>query len=189
MSPDELLALDSTFSVYDDLRQEADRSRHPGAKSPSSTTPTPSSERGAVRQGPFGPGARAVRLDAEDGRRHQRPEPARRAPPHGRAVASRRTSSSATAAAFARATISMPRTRKALNSRSCATRPRTPSTPASGRRSRAKARFIEQVRKGGTSTREVEDIGGEAANAAEMKAAASGNPLILDGHAPKTASS
>lgn len=44
----------------------------------------------------------------------------------------------------------------------------------------AKARFIEQVRKGNTTQREVEDIGGEAANAAEMKAASSGNPLILE---------
>ncbi len=43
----------------------------------------------------------------------------------------------------------------------------------------AKARFIEQVRKGGGS-REVEDVAGEAANSAEMKAASSGNPLILE---------
>ncbi len=44
----------------------------------------------------------------------------------------------------------------------------------------AKARFIQQMRKGGMKTREIEDIAGEAANAAEMKAAASGNPLILE---------
>lgn len=44
----------------------------------------------------------------------------------------------------------------------------------------AKARFIEQVRKGNTAQREIEDIGGEAANAAEMKAASSGNPLMLE---------
>ncbi|AEY69616.1 putative DNA methylase [Erwinia phage PEp14] len=44
----------------------------------------------------------------------------------------------------------------------------------------SKANFIEQVRKGNTGTREIEDIGGEAANAAEMKAASSGNPLILE---------
>lgn len=44
----------------------------------------------------------------------------------------------------------------------------------------SKARFIEQVRKGNTAEREVEDIGGEAANSAEMKAASSGNPLILE---------
>jgi N12 class adenine-specific DNA methylase len=43
-----------------------------------------------------------------------------------------------------------------------------------------KARFIEQLRKGDLSAREIEDVGGEAANAAEMKAAASGNPLILE---------
>lgn len=43
-----------------------------------------------------------------------------------------------------------------------------------------KANFIEQVRKGNTSTREIEDVAGEAANAAEMKAASSGNPLILE---------
>lgn len=44
----------------------------------------------------------------------------------------------------------------------------------------SKARFIEQVRKGNTAEREVEDVGGEAANSAEMKAASSGNPLILE---------
>ncbi|AXF51455.1 DarB-like antirestriction [Erwinia phage Pavtok] len=44
----------------------------------------------------------------------------------------------------------------------------------------SKANFIEQVRKGNTGSREIEDIGGEAANAAEMKAASSGNPLILE---------
>lgn len=43
-----------------------------------------------------------------------------------------------------------------------------------------KARFIGQVRKGGLKQREIDDIAGEAANAAEMKAAASGNPLILE---------
>ncbi|WP_421925290.1 PLxRFG domain-containing protein [Neoaquamicrobium sediminum] len=43
-----------------------------------------------------------------------------------------------------------------------------------------KARFIQQMRKGGVKSREIEDIAGEAANAAEMKAAASGNPLILE---------
>lgn len=43
-----------------------------------------------------------------------------------------------------------------------------------------KANFIEQVRKGNTATREIEDVAGEAANAAEMKAASSGNPLILE---------
>lgn len=44
----------------------------------------------------------------------------------------------------------------------------------------AKARFIGQIRKGDVKTRVIEDIAGEAANAAEMKAAASGNPLILE---------
>lgn len=44
----------------------------------------------------------------------------------------------------------------------------------------AKARFVQQVRAGSAKDRVVEDIGGEAANAAEMKAAASGNPLILE---------
>lgn len=43
-----------------------------------------------------------------------------------------------------------------------------------------KARFIEQFRAGDVSTRTVEDISGEAANSAEMKAASSGNPLILE---------
>ncbi|WP_374295963.1 Eco57I restriction-modification methylase domain-containing protein, partial [Sphingomonas sp.] len=42
-----------------------------------------------------------------------------------------------------------------------------------------KARGIEQLRKYDGQQTEVEDIDGEAANAAEMKAAASGDPLIL----------
>lgn len=42
-----------------------------------------------------------------------------------------------------------------------------------------KARGIEQLRKYDGNQTEIEDIDGEAANAAEMKAAASGDPLIL----------
>lgn len=41
-----------------------------------------------------------------------------------------------------------------------------------------KARAVEQLRNADGGTRELEDIAGEAANASEMKAAASGNPLI-----------
>lgn len=44
----------------------------------------------------------------------------------------------------------------------------------------AKARFIQQLKNGDVLDREVEDISGEEANAAEMKAASSGNPLILE---------
>lgn len=44
----------------------------------------------------------------------------------------------------------------------------------------AKARFVEQLRRGDVKSRTIEDIAGEAANAAEMKAASSGNPLILE---------
>lgn len=43
-----------------------------------------------------------------------------------------------------------------------------------------KARFIEQIKNGSVIDRYVEDIAGEAANSAEMKAASSGNPLILE---------
>ena len=43
-----------------------------------------------------------------------------------------------------------------------------------------KARFIEQIRKGGVIDRTAEDLSSDANNAAEMKAAASGNPLILE---------
>lgn len=43
-----------------------------------------------------------------------------------------------------------------------------------------KAAGVEQLRKAGDDVLELEDIGGEAANAADMKAAASGNPLILE---------
>ena len=43
-----------------------------------------------------------------------------------------------------------------------------------------KARGIEQLRNFDGTTNEIEDIDGEAANAADMKAAASGDPLILE---------
>lgn len=43
-----------------------------------------------------------------------------------------------------------------------------------------KARFIEQLRAGNITDREVDDFASEAANAAELKAEASGNPLILE---------
>jgi hypothetical protein len=42
-----------------------------------------------------------------------------------------------------------------------------------------KAAAIEQFRRGDLLVRVIDDVGGEAANAAEMKAAATGNPLIL----------
>lgn len=42
-----------------------------------------------------------------------------------------------------------------------------------------KARAIEQFRRGTLATRVIEDVASDAANAAEMKAAATGNPLIF----------
>lgn len=44
----------------------------------------------------------------------------------------------------------------------------------------SKARFIAQVRKGKNVSRVIDDLDGEALNAAQMKAACSGNPLILE---------
>lgn len=43
-----------------------------------------------------------------------------------------------------------------------------------------KAAGVEQLRKADATVFEIDDIGGEEANAADMKAAASGNPLILE---------
>jgi len=43
-----------------------------------------------------------------------------------------------------------------------------------------KARGVEQLRHADETSRTIDDISGEAASAADMKAAASGNPLILD---------
>lgn len=43
-----------------------------------------------------------------------------------------------------------------------------------------KASGFEQFRKGAMGARKMEDIGGEASNSADMKAAASGNPLIAE---------
>ena len=43
-----------------------------------------------------------------------------------------------------------------------------------------KARFIEQVRNGDTTQRQAEDVAGESASAAEMKAASSGDPRIME---------
>jgi len=44
----------------------------------------------------------------------------------------------------------------------------------------AKANFIAQLRAGNLLDREVEDVSGEAINAAEMKAMSSGNPLVFE---------
>lgn len=43
-----------------------------------------------------------------------------------------------------------------------------------------KAKFIAQLRKGEIGDREIEDIAGQAASYADLKAAATGNPLILE---------
>ena len=43
-----------------------------------------------------------------------------------------------------------------------------------------KAAVVEQIRKADATLREVDDVVGEAANAAEMKAAATGNPLLIE---------
>ncbi|WP_420588251.1 PLxRFG domain-containing protein [Bacterioplanoides sp.] len=43
-----------------------------------------------------------------------------------------------------------------------------------------KAKFIGQIRNGDSSVREAQDVAGEAASAAEMKAASSGDPRILE---------
>ena len=43
-----------------------------------------------------------------------------------------------------------------------------------------KAGIVEQIRKADPNLREVDDVSGEAANAAEMKAAATGNPLLIE---------
>jgi len=43
-----------------------------------------------------------------------------------------------------------------------------------------KAAFIEQIKRGDSNLREIEDVSTESMNSAEMKALASGNPLILE---------
>ena len=83
------------------------------------------------------------------------------------------TSPSAKAASCARAT-------RTPRSRSCGTSPNDPSTATCGRPSNAKPAFIAQVMRGRLDVREIEDIGDTALSYNEVKALATGNPLLID---------
>ena len=84
------------------------------------------------------------------------------------------------------------RHRAARRPRSCARATRTPrsattatssraaSTPTAGRPSSARPRFIAQIMRGRLDVREIDDIGDSALSFAEVKALASGDPLILE---------
>src|ERR1019366_4364191 len=91
-----------------------------------------------------------------------------------------------------------PRTSNSAKAGSCGRATRTPRyrssvtswkallMPTHGRRSSAKPRFINQVMRGRLDAREIEDIGDNALSFAEVKALASGDPLILE-HAQASA--
>ncbi len=180
MSPDELSALDGKFSVYDDLRQKLIDRGIPGdeiAFIHSANTDLQKQELfGKVRSGrvrflfgstpKMGAGTnvqdrmvglhhldapwRPSDLEQRDGRGIRQGNKLYEADPDGFEIEILRYA-----------------TKNTLDARQWQT-------------IEAKARFIEQLRKGSVKSRTVEDIGGEASNAAEMKAAASGNPLILE---------
>ena len=180
MSPDELLALDSSFSVYDDLKQKLIDLGIPAKEiafiHDANTELQKEDLFGKVRSGRvrvlFGSTAkmgagmnvqerlvalhhldapwRPSDLEQREGRIIRQGNKLYEADPEGFEVEINRYA-----------------TKQTLDSRMWQT-------------IEAKARFIEQVRKGAGNTREIEDIAGEAANSAEMKAASSGNPLILE---------
>lgn len=180
MSPDEFLALDSTFSVYDDLRQKLLDRGVPAAEiafvHDANTDPQKEELFGKVRAGrvrflfgstpKMGAGTnvqnrlvalhhldapwRPSDLEQRDGRAIRQGNELYAEDPDGFEIEINRYA-----------------TKNTLDARQWQT-------------IEGKARFIQQVRKGGITSREIEDIAGEAANAAEMKAAASGNPLILE---------
>lgn len=63
------------------------------------------------------------------------------------------------------------------------TRPLLLTAPAKVRRRQTverKAGFIHQVMKGTSSVREIDDVGEQALSYAEIKALATGNPLIME---------
>ncbi|KQZ96841.1 hypothetical protein ASD74_06180 [Rhizobium sp. Root564] len=180
ISPDELLALESTFSVYDDLKQKLIDRGIPESEiafiHDANTEAQKEELFGKVRSGRvrflFGSTAkmgagtnvqnrlvalhhldapwRPSDLEQRDGRGIRQGNELYAADPEGFEIEILRYA-----------------TKNTLDARQWQT-------------IEAKARFIQQVRKGDMKTREIEDIAGEAANAAEMKAAASGNPLILE---------
>ena len=65
-------------------------------------------------------------------------------------------------------------------SRSSATSPKDPSTATCGKPSSARRRFIDQVMHGRLDAREINDIGDTALSFSEVKALATGNPLLMD---------
>lgn len=179
MSPDELLALESDFSVYDDLKQKLINKGIPANEiafiHDANTELQKEDLFGKVRSGRvrvlFGSTAkmgagmnvqerlvalhhldapwRPSDLEQREGRIIRQGNKLYDADPEGFEVEVKRYA-----------------TKQTLDSRMWQT-------------IEAKARFIEQVRKG-TGERQVEDVAGEASNSAEMKAASSGNPLILE---------
>ena len=180
MSPDELLALDSTFSVYDDLKQKLIDRGIPEKEiafiHDANTEAQKEDLFGKVRSGRvrvlFGSTAkmgagmnvqeRLVALHHLDA--PWRPSDLEQR--EGRIIRQGNKLYEMDPQVF-EVEINRYATKQTLDSRMWQT-------------IEAKARFIEQVRKGAGNAREIEDIGGEAANSAEMKAASSGNPLILE---------
>ena len=70
--------------------------------------------------------------------------------------------------------------RMAARSRSSGTSPKGRSTATCGRPWNARPRFIGQVMHGRLDTREIGDIGDTALSFSEVKALATGNPLLMD---------
>ena len=119
-----------------------------------------------------GQGRGAARLHRQARRRHQHPDPLHRAAPRRRALAPRRRRTARRPCAAARnlnASVEIFRyvSEKSFDSFMWQTLER-------------KARFIGQVLGGRTTGRDVDDIGDATLSYAEVKALATGNPLLLE---------
>ena len=162
------------WNAYDELRGTARRPRpaprggpvHPRGQDRPGQGP-------AVRRLPRRAGRRPGRVDREDGRRHQRPGPGHRPAPPGRAVAARRRRP----ARRPHPAAGQPQPRRSQIIRYVTERSFDGYMWQTLER---KATFIGQVMHGRLDTREISDIGDTALSFSEVKALATGNPLLMD---------
>ena len=127
----------------------------------------------AVRRVPERQRRRSHRLNRENGRRHQRPGPRDRPAPSGRALAPGRRRP----ARWPHRPPGQPQPRgpgPAVRDRGQLRRLHV-ADPR-----KRKARFIGQVMRGKLDAREIGDIGDTALSFSEVKALATGNPLLMD---------
>ena len=164
----------SAWNAYDELRALLAAHGVPGAAGAvRPRSPQRRREGPAVRGVPRGARRGADRLDGEDGRRHQHPAARDRAAPSRLPVAAR----GHRAARGPHPAAGQPEP----GGRDLPLRRRAQSFDAySWQTVERKAKFIAQVTRGRLDVRAIEDIGDQALSYTEVKALASGDPLILD---------